>query len=449
MRGDLRQAHVTVVPWNDRPKRFHDILLAAVSAEIGERFILKALLAMAFLASASTARAQSEDLISREIDGALEGSLWELGPFHLTPQLSLGVGHDSDVFTSANSPNPDVIARAAPGLQAVVPLRNRALLEIHEQLDLVQYRDLDELGGIFNATRAGGAAGFRNLMVRVENDFREERTPPSSELDVPVDQRTNFLTASLNFSLGWRDELSLEYRNFRVAIRDPELEVEGVPIQSLLDRLEDTYGMRFTRHLTNETAANFEFFYQVLDFDEDVRDSKAYGGVAGFAFSRTGNVRGGAQLGFKRIVSNVATQTEFAGLIGALDVQVGLGQRFALQGLYSRDAQPSVLADNSFSVANSYGALLSIYLGPRFFIRPGAVYDENTYPEPVSSVDSQGVPIEAPIIERSNTYSLTLNYHLTPTWLIGVGGHYSIRHSNSASPVEDRLLVSLELRMEL
>ncbi len=80
--------------------------------------------------------------MQREIDRAREQSVWRSGPFLLTPRLSAGAGYDSDAFLTLGSPNPDVFFFAAPGLDVAIPLGDRALLGIYEELNFVHYREL-------------------------------------------------------------------------------------------------------------------------------------------------------------------------------------------------------------------------------------------------------------------------------------------------------------------
>lgn len=412
----------------------------------GERLVLRAFLAVLLLAWASSSQAQSDDLIRREIDRALERSLWERGPFYLTPSVRLGGGYDSNAILTGDSRNPDVEVSVAPGLQAVVPFRNRALVEVYEELDFVYYRDLTALRDIANVTRLGGTFGGKSLVMRVENEFRAGKVRPSREFDIPVEQRANTLSTSLSYSLGIRHELSFGYQRYRVRVRDSDLILRDVPLKSLLDRVVDTYSLKFTRHVSTETAVFWEGFYRVQDYDDKSveRDAKGYGGAVGFDFSPNGNVRGEARIGIERIVPDVSTQPDFGGLVGTADVKVGLGQRFAVEGTFYREPRPSVLGRYLYVVENRYGAFLDFYIGRRFFVRPGVMLGTNDYPG--EGVPSPEEPVSDVLIRRYNVYSMSFNYKLSPTWLFSVGSSYSTRELSSPSSVEERFIFSLGLR---
>jgi len=379
------------------------------------------------------------------MDRALERSLWEVGPFRLTPNMRIGAGYDSNAILTGDAANPDVNALFAPGLDAVIPIRDRLLVELYEELDFVYYRDLVELRDVFNVTRVGGAFGGKSVVLRVTDEFRRELVRPTREFDVPVDQRSNRLGAPANFSVGSLHELGFEYEKYRVEIQDSGLAVGGVSIESLLDRVEESYGVILTRHLTTETAALVEGFFgtQVYDDETVERDADSYGLLGGFSFSPTGNVNGEARLGYKRVVPDSPAQPGFKGIIGSANVTMRLGQRYSLEGVYFRDTAPSLLRETLYVVTSVYGAVLEVYLGRRFSIRPGIRFRRNDYPEidSASTIEQSRVVL----IRRSEAVSLNFDYRLTPNWLVRVGGRFSKRETSSPSAPEERFTVNVGL----
>ena len=105
--------------------------------------------------------AQNEHLTQTEIDSAIEESLWKLGPFRMRPQIRIGAGYDSNSLSSASATEQieDFTARLAPGIRVVTPMKNRALLEIYEEVNFVYYNRVENLRDINNVTRLGGRDG--------------------------------------------------------------------------------------------------------------------------------------------------------------------------------------------------------------------------------------------------------------------------------------------------
>ncbi|HSF14762.1 MAG TPA: outer membrane beta-barrel protein [Vicinamibacteria bacterium] len=406
------------------------------------------LVAVILLLWVRPALSQPVDLMQRERDRALDRRFWRLGPFYLTPAMRAGFGYDSNAFLAGDETHPDIQALFGPGLTGVVPFGERAMVELYEELDFVYYRDFEQLRDVFNVTRVGGAFGGKNLIFKVRDEFRDEKVQPSREFDVPVDQRSNRLIGTLDVALGWRQELLFSYERYRVEIADNELTLRGTPLKSLMDRLEERYGVELVRNLTPDTSAFGEAFYASQTYVDPTvaRDANGYGVGGGFRFSPTGNVRGEARLALKRLTPISPEQVGFDGFIGSADVRVGLGRRLSLEGLYFRDASPSVLRKNLFVVTSYYGAYLDVYLGPRFSLRPGFRLGKNDYPGTDSGAPS--TPTPADIIRSFRLVSATFDYRLTPELRIRTGMTYSTRETSSPSAPRERFLVNLGLTTE-
>ena len=386
--------------------------------------------------------AQSESLIEREIDSALERGLWTLGPFRLTPSLRVGAGYDSNGLYSAEFPQEDIRVLVAPGLNAVAPIRKRALFEVFQEVNILYYDKLEVLRDVFGVTRVGGAFGGHRVMVGLQDQFSKQRRRPTSEFDIPVDEQRNDFDASVTTALGWRHELTLSYRNglYRILDTDSEAQVEGSTIQSRLNRTEHDYRVALSRRLTSKTSAVYEGFFEIYDFEDDaaLRDAKSYGVVGGFQFAPRTNVTGQALLGYKRIVPDFVAQADYRGLIGSVDVGLALGRRYNLRVLFSRDAVPSIFQNNWYFIENRVGGSVQIRLMEKFSVTPGAVVGRNTYPRPELLPDDQGGRALIQVVDRFETYSLSLNFHVTQIWTVSVRGDYWRRNSNFRLFTKDR-----------
>jgi len=407
------------------------------------------LLVLSGLGWGGPAAAQSGNMIETEIDQAVEGSLWRLGPLRLTPQLRLGGGYDDNALSSAFVPISDVSFSVGPGLRAVTPLGRRGLIDVYQEVDFVYFRELEELRDIFGITRAGVAFGGKDLVVRVEDEFRSAKTRPSSEFDVPVDQKTNRLAASVGLALGWRHQLSLGYENMRTRVGDQEPGVGAGPASERLDRDQVVYRLRLSRYVTARTTFLLEAFREKFDFVQTLPQGQpdGYGMQGGFSFAPKGKLRGQALVGFKAITPDAPEVPEFKGLTGAVDVQSRLGKRFGVGALFSRNLQASVLEENWFFVETRYGGSLQFYLTRNFFVSPAVSVGRNTYPEPVRTLNEQGVLEEQMVVDRFGQYSLSVNY-LVKAWKLTVGGTYLTRDSDLRVFEKDRFFINLGLARE-
>jgi hypothetical protein len=409
-----------------------------------------AVVGVALLAGEGPIQAQTGNLIEREIDQALEGTLWRVGPFRLTPQLRLGGGYDDNALSSAFAPVSDVTFSAAPGLRAVTPLGRRGLITLYEELDFVYFRDVVELRDVFDLTRVGVAFGGKRLVLRLEDELRRSKARPTTEFDVPVDQETNHLDASLSLALGWRHELTLGYQNLRTRLAEGQAAVDALPVGTRLNRDQEVYRLRFSRYVTARTTFLLEASREKFSFEKPLAlgEPAGYGAQGGFAFSPKGRVRGQALLGFKAITPDPSEIPEFRGLVAAVDAQMRLGRRMGLGALFSRNLQPSVLADNWFFVETRYGGSASLYFTPSFYVSPALSWGRNTYPRPVRIMDEQGQLQEIPVLDRFGQYSLSFNY-LIRGFRLTLAGTYVTRDSDLRAFQKDRFVVNLGLSREL
>lgn len=86
--------------------------------------------------------------MQREIDDALATARLQAGPFRLTPTLRVGGGRDSNPL-SQPGPDPveDLRFSLGPGIRGVVPMSNKGLIELYQEVDFVYYRELEQRQG--------------------------------------------------------------------------------------------------------------------------------------------------------------------------------------------------------------------------------------------------------------------------------------------------------------
>jgi hypothetical protein len=392
---------------------------------------------------------QGTNLMQSEVDSVVEGSLWKLGPLRLTPQLRIGTGYDSNTLSSADAPVGDYAASVAPGIRVATPMRNRAIIEVFQELNFIYYHQVEGLRDVSNVTRVGGTVGGRRVLFRIQDEFLGGNDRPTSEFDVPSQRRGNVLQAALEVALGQRHLLTTTYRYNRLEYED--IVVDPLRNIELLNRTTQTYGLRFTRRLTGKTSAAVEGSYQTMDFDESasLRDGRALMGEAGLLFNPKTNVRGEAWLGYKDMRPEFPEQPQYRGIIGSVDVQTRLGERLDVTTIYSRDTLPSVVAGNWYFIEHRFGGAVDVYLTRSFYVSPGATFGRNNYPRPTTFVGDDGVRVEERIEDRFDIYSLGFNYRMGDLWTATLQGNYLNRESNFSPFTKDRFYVSFGISTEI
>jgi hypothetical protein len=399
-----------------------------------------------FVANLPSAEAQTVDLIEGELNGVRRG-LFRLGPFYVTPQLSLGGGYDSNALSTPTAES-DITARIGPAVDLGLPLGNSAFVDVYQEVDYVYYREQTDLRRWWDVTRVGGGFGGRRFLVEVTDQFRDETGRPTSEFDFPVQQRSNQLEGALSLALGWRHLLRFGYSRSLVEIQEG---LDDPTVASRLNRDQDRASLDFERTLTAKTRAIAEGFFETLRFDDSTRDADSYGARFGFEFSPTGSdpvaanelpvagsfLNGTFLLGFRSVTPIELDRVDYTGLIGSADVTFGFGEGQQLQTLYSRDIVPSIFDDNWYFVENRIGLNFRYQMTERFSLTPGFIVGSNSYPLPAENGEE--------IQDEHRTFRLAFDFRVTERWTVGVASDYLERESNVRAFAKDRLQVGFTM----
>lgn len=410
------------------------------------RFLLSVIVA-AWSGGAGPAAAQGDDLMTREIDDALAASRWRAGPFRLTPILRIGAGTDSNPLGQPGTETTDdVTAAVGPGIRAVLPMGNRGLIELNQENGYVYFRDLENLRNFYNISDMSAAIGGRDFVAKARGGYRTGQVRPTSELDVPLEQTQRRYGGEVDIALGSTQQLNVIYDSVRFRHHDPEADI-GVPVESLLDRTEESYRAQFERYISPTASLIVEGTYNVIDYVDSstLRNGTGIGGMAGIVFSPRGRVRGQAMFGYDQLTPEFDSQAAFSGLVASADVIYPLGDKLRLRGLYARDTRPSILPGNWFFVENRFGGSLDVYLADRWFVRAGATVGRNSYPRPTTFTDEEGNTVTAKVQDDFNIYTFSVNYELTLDLIVRGGIDIQQRSSNLPQFNKDRNVVTIGL----
>jgi hypothetical protein len=400
------------------------------------------------LAAVSSADAQTVDLIGNELLSIRRG-FFRLGPVYATPSLQVSTGYDSNALSTPEGDS-DITARVGPGIRFAVPLGNAGFVDAYQELDYVYYKEQLDLRRWFDITRVGAGFGGRRLLFKVTDEFRDETGRPTSEFDFPVQQRTNQLDAVVSAALGWRHLLRFGYGRSVYEIEDG---LDDELVASRLNRDEDLLYIHFGRRLTVKTSAIAEGFHERFRFDDASRNAGSYGARFGFEFSPNGGdpmtgdlpltgsfLNGRFLLGFRSVTPLEIERVDYTGLVGSVDVTFGFGEGQRIQGVYSRDIQPSIFDENWFFIENRFGGVFTWQMTERLSVTPGFSFGRNRYPLPAETLEG-GEEIR----DDHRTFRLAFDVRVTERWTVGVASDYLDRDSNVRAFAKDRLQVGLTM----
>lgn len=385
-------------------------------------------------------------LIGDEINHALEVSIFKAGAFRLRPDLQIIGGYDSNAFSSAENPLSDEYFKAIPSVRVFLIMSDRAVLNLDEDLNIVYYRNESDLSDVYSSTHPSIAFGGNRWLIKASDGFETGVVRPSTEFDVPTDQRTNNFDTSFAVALGDRSNIAFYYNNFYLKILDPTItSANGIPLTQLLDRTTALYGGRFTRNVTDTTSAIGEFYYQQMDFAPQSVQPNAtiYAGQGGFSFAAREHITGKALFGYKSMTPDDITQPNFRGVVGSVGLSVRAGERASIGIGFLRDAQPSTTTNNWFFVQNTLSGSVEYFLTRNFSISGGTIFDKNTYPNQVLLETTPGQPPVLTTVDDSSVDAIFgVHIHLSSYWWLLVDGDSSWRHSNLPDNEKNRFVVN-------
>src|SRR5262249_6490913 len=391
------------------------------------------------------AESTPEGLIGKEIEQAIEESVFKTGAFRIRPDLQVLGGYDSNAFSSAQNPVEDELFKVIPAIRTFVILQDRAVINVDEALNIVYYRSEPDLNDIFNSTSPAIALGGSRWLFKARDSFATGLVRPSTEFDIPTDQRTNNFDTSFAIAVGDRSNISAFYNNFNLKILDHTVtSAAGVPLFELLNRSTNLYGGAFTRNLTETSSAIGEFYYEQLNFAEQSNQPNAtiYAGRGGFTFSAREHITGRAMIGYKSMTPDDPTQPNYRGVIGSVDLGIHEGERTSITINFLRDPEPSTTVNNWFFVQNIVGSTIEYYFTRDFSVTGGISYGKNTYPNQVLIETAPGQTVLKDVDDSCVDFIFGTHFHLASAWWIVVQGDKLSRTSNLPESDKNRLQVN-------
>lgn len=412
------------------------------------RFLATVVLVLfAGLASAQvvpTEQKKPEGLMEVLIDQALQNTLFRAGIFYVQPNVNIFGQYDSNGFSVENNPQPDYNFQAIPSVLIYLPFQSRALLEVDEGLQFIYYRDLKDLNGVFNSTRAKFTMGGRRVLFTISDDFHVERIRPTQEFDFPVNQRRNNFFSSFTLGLGELSALEAGFTSSTDKITEDIVNPTGIPLSDFFDRTESRAFVELRRSVSERTAFVTNFYYEKINFAEQTvqPDAKTVSLQAGFNFQARGNITGQFLLGYKRLEPDVEGFPNYNGIVGSGSVRVRVGERTTVGIDYIRDAQPSVTGENWFFIESRVIPSIEYYITRSLAVYGDAGWGKNNYELPGEIIGDNGEPTTGEIKDDSTYADLGVRYRIKNYWNVYLAGNWLSRNSNLPASEKDRYLIS-------
>ena len=387
--------------------------------------VLCVLVSLAFPALAFAQPATSEDI--SDVRSTARG---HIGPFYLTPGLSLKeLGVDSNVFNAAGERKSDFTFTLAPTLNVWVPVARRALFKAAASTDVVWYAEYDSERSIDPQLTGRGEVYLNRITFFGERGYLNTRQRPNHEIDLRSRRTEETLTAGVQVALTPAFWIEVAGRRFDTR-HDEDAQFDGTSLQRALNR--ETEGVQVTaRHRVSPLttlAVRYEVMRDRFEFSP-VRNSDSYRVMPGVEFKPQALLNGSAYVGYRKFTPAMPESLPaFSGVVGQLGLSYTLLGSTVFGVSYARDLTYSYDAVRPFFVDNSVGASVRRALGASFDVLVSGDRHEYTYHSAlIATLD----PLIPQRVDVTWTYAGSIGYRIGRTGRVGFGVAYWQRESTA------------------
>jgi hypothetical protein len=281
-------------------------------------------------------------------------------------------------------------------------------------------------------------AGGRVLNVR-------QRLSP--ELNVYFRQKENSLNGTMLWQTSKKVSLGLLYESTQFDFGDAEF--EGRRLADSFNRKETFFD--FITYL--QPSPRVQFFldsqygeYSFAEASSKYKDARSAGIFGGMSFPpradrarATAPLQGGISLGYKWFDIIDPVHTDGSGLVGAVDVSVGLPMRMIGRAVFSRNYQFSFSQGGTFYILAAYGAGIGRDLSRRITLSYDFMFSQGTYPEDPGGVIAPGQNFQY------RMHIFNLNYRLARNLAISLFGIVGKRYLGESEQVLSHSFFGLNL----
>jgi len=418
----------------------------------GTRFLALAgfVLALWPFAAPDAAYGQNNTWAGAGVAAMFESARWRLGILRFNAAMELAnAGYNSDIyFGQLGDPVPDGTLSASTPVQVLSPLSKTIILDLYDSPRYDFYVNTERQRAWNNTFSGLLHFNFTRVYVRIGGELANNRRRMSQELDVPIREISNRLDGLVLWQTSRATSLSLHYGGTTFDYGNAEFGQRS--LAEVLNRKVNTFDLsayvqpnpRFRFFITGQYG-NFAFTAASSRF----KDSRSYAMLGGFtsviqeeAPGRAGGIVGSASLGYMRFDVLDAGQVDGSGLVGDVDLSVGILKLTTAKLFFSRSFRFSIYSGATRFIQMSYGAGISRYLSSRTSISYDLSFGQSAYP--AAGADG-GVPSGA--ARRYTVHRMSLNLALSRDLRIALVGSVGRRMFAETNQARNRSFLGLSL----
>ena len=348
-------------------------------------------LALGLFLAPSAARGQGTTWTAESLARMVDSAMWKSGVIRGNIAFQLrDAGYDSDIYYGFyGEAVPDYTGSASVPVQLLAPVNKSVLLEVYDspRYDFYLYTKNERAWN--NTFRGQLHLISSKVYLRVGGELANNRRRLSQELDINIREKTDRLSGLALLQASRAASLALVYDRTGFDYGDAVYQDES--LAETLNRKVDSLELAAFLH----GDPHFRFFvdgqfgnYAFTGFSSQIKNTRSYAGFGGFvsvlqedAPDQVGRIDGYARLGYMKFDVLDPGQPDGAGLVGDIDLSVGIFRLTSARVFFSKGYEFSIFSGATFYAERNYGAGLTRLLSRRAEVSYDLTFGQSSYPQ--------------------------------------------------------------------
>ena len=351
-----------------------------------------------------------------------------VGPFGVTPSITLSTGIDTNVLAEPANPKTDLMTIASPRVGVWLRPR-RVILELRNATDVIGFRQYQAQGGFNTRNEVRVDVPLNRLRLFAGHSFTTTEQRASIEIDARARRRETNLNVGADIRATSKLFVRVGATHAVMAFADDASNL-GVNLAEALNRRLDVGTAALRYQLTGATTLAFSADAARERFDlAPTRDSTSLRIAPGVEFDPRAILSGRAYVGIRRFTITSGLAPTYTGPVAAVELSSVIRGATRLGVVVNRDVAYSFDVTTPYYLLSGGGGTVSRRLGERWEFAVNAGRQNLLYRSNILlPANRTGVPAE---VRRDfvNTYGGSITYLFSPTMRFGFGIDHAKRHS--------------------
>jgi hypothetical protein len=382
--------------------------------------------------------------LARMVDSAM----WKAGVLRANAALQLrDAGYDSDIYYGFFGESvPDYLFSTGVPIQLLMSANKKTVLEVYDSPRYDFYLDTKRERAWNNTFRSQLHLVLSKVYLRMGVGLANNRRRLSQELDINIREKTKSLSALALWQASRSASLALVFD--RTGFDYGDAVYQGESLAETLNRKVDS--LEFAAFLHGDP--HFRFFvdgqygnYAFTGLAAQIKNTRSYAVFGGFVSvlqeespHQVGRIDGYARLGYMKFDVLAPGQTDGDGLVGDVDLSVGIFRLTNARLFYSKGYEFSIYSGATFYAEQNYGAGLTRMLSRRASLAYDLTFGQSSYPR----TGEQGDPY-AGVLYRFTTHRLMMSSALSRYLRVSLTGTLGRRVTAETGQAWNRYIIAL------